>query len=309
MGQTRKRINDHAEGQRGLITRADLRRLDVTRHQRARLERDGTLVLVGSTVYRVGGTVLDDRARLLAGCLDTGGLVSYRSGAWLAGIGGFRPGAKPDVLVEGSGASYESRSARVHTTTSLPPDDRYDIDGIACTSVARTLLGLAALVPQVPLVQVQNAVDDAVRQRLGTDAWFWSRLERLRCRGRRGVTTFEGVLSARVDGQTESWLEREFLRILRFAGAPLPRCQARIQARGAFVARVDFLYEDARVVVEVTGAVAHGSQQQRAADARRRNDLARLGYFVLEFTYEQVVGDPERVVADILGALAERRAA
>lgn len=309
MGETRKLINDHAEGQRGLITRADMRDLGVTRHQRARLERDGTLVLVGRTVYRLGGVVFDQRARLLAGCLDTGGLVSYRSGAWLHGFGGFRPGAKPDVLVEGAGASYETCAARVHTTTWLPSDDRFEVDGIPCTSVARTLFGLAALVPQVPVVQVQNAVDDAIRQRLGTDAWFWSRLEKLRCRGRRGVATFEAVLSARTDGQTESWLEREFLRVLRSTGTPLPRCQARIQARGAFVARVDFLYEEARVVVEVTGAVAHGSPQQRAADARRRNDLARLGYYVLEFTYEQVVNDPERVVADVRGALAERRAA
>lgn len=288
----------------------DLRSGGVTHTQHRRLVQEGTLVRIGQRTYRHGGTPLDDRGRLLAGCLDTDGLISFRSGAWLRGVHGFGPGAPPEVLVGNLAASYRTPLARVHTTTWLPSDDIVEVDGIPCTSVARTLFGLAALVPRLPLDVIRGAVDDAVRRGIASDRWLWSRLEQWRCRGRNGVRVFEAVLTARAGGEiTESWLEREFLRVLRQAGAPLPRCQARVEARGAFVARVDFLYEDCSVVVEVTGAVAHSTPMQRAADARRRNDLARAGYFVLEFTHEQVVESPERVVADVLGALARRRAA
>jgi very-short-patch-repair endonuclease len=62
-------------------------------------------------------------------------------------------------------------------------------------------------------------------------------------------------------------------------------------------------------VIEVSGAVAHASPQQRAADAGRRNRLLVEGYLVLEFTYEQVVRSPEAVVASILDARHRRAAA
>lgn len=140
------------------------------------------------------------RGRLLAGCLDTGGLISFRSGAWLHGVGGFAPGAPPEVLVGKISASYRSPLARVHTTTWLPRADITEVEGIPCTSVARTLFGLAALVPRVPLDVVRGAVDDAVRRRIASDGWLWSRLEQWRCRGRNGVRVFESVLVARAGG-------------------------------------------------------------------------------------------------------------
>ena len=197
----------------------------------------------------------------------------------------------------------------MHTTTNLPAADLIEVDGIRCLSVARTLFSLAGMVPALPLDRVRGAVDDAVRLGLATDPWLWSRLEALRCRGRTGVTAFEQILSARAASSTESWLEREYLRVTIDGGLPLPICQARIEAKGAFAARVDFLYPDLRIVIEVSGAVAHASAAQRAADAARRNRLLLEGYLVLEFTYEQVVGEPEAVVAAVREARARRSAA
>ena len=107
---------------------------------------------------------------------------------------------------------------------------------------------------------------------------------------------------------TESWLEREFLRVIETFGLLPPVCQRRIEAHGAFVARVDFAYVELGIVIEVTGAVGHSSPRQRAADAARRNDLATNGLLVLEFTYEQVVGDPAAVAEAITEAIASRRA-
>jgi len=310
MRNARKTVNERAGRQRGLVTRADLHAAGVTKHQRLALVDEGSLVPLGRRTYRHAAAQLDDRGRLLAACLDTGGVASHRSAAWLHGLPGFVAGHPPEVLVASPHADYRVDLARVHTTTWLPTDDLVETAGIPCTSVARTLFGLAALVPEVSADAVRGAVDDAVRLHLATDKWLWWRLEKLRCRGRNGVAVFETILSARSGGLvTESWLEREFLRVLAAAGLALPICQARIRARGAFVARVDFLYPEACVIIEVTGAIGHSTPAQRAADARRRNRLARLGYLLLEFTFEQVVQEPAVVVDELLMSLAERVAA
>jgi hypothetical protein len=93
---------------------------------------------------------------------------------------------------------------------------------------------------------------------------------------------------------TESWLERQTLAILRTAGLPLPVCQQRIEAKGAFVARVDFFYElpRGRVVIEVSGHRHHRSRAQTTADAQRRRALTMAGCEVHEFTYDEIVRTP-----------------
>jgi len=270
---------------------------------------DGSLRRLSSHVFAAGGVELDASARLLAASLDTGAPVSHRSSAWLHGIPGFASPTQPEVLRLGRTSPHESPLARVHSTTALPRHDVTRVDGIPTIGVARTLMTLAALVPTISADRVRGAVDDAVRLGLASDPWLWWRLEQLRCRGRDGVAVFEGILQARADHPTESWLERELLRVLREARVALPVCQRRIAARGAFVARVDFLYVEPRIVVEVSGAVGHASAEQRASDARRRNRLLLEGYLVLEFTYEQVVQTPALVVAAVREALARRAAA
>ncbi len=307
MLDARLRMNETAQSQRGLVTREDLVAVGISRGQLRQLLSERALVSLGPRTYQVGGMPADDRHLLLAACLDGGGIASHRSAAWLHGMGRFRVGEPPEILVRRGGKSVQTPLALVHSTTWLPTDDVTSVDGIPCTSVARTLLALAGLVPEVTFDHVRGTVDDAIRLGTAREKWLWWRLEKLRCRGRSGVANFEAILQARAAGAvTESWLEREFLRLLADAALEVPVCQARIEAAGAFVARVDFLYPEG-VIIEVTGAVAHASAAQRASDAVRRNRLARSGYLVLEFTYEQVVGDPGGVVAEVIAARASRK--
>ncbi|MCU1370112.1 MAG: hypothetical protein JWO77_1306 [Ilumatobacteraceae bacterium] len=303
----RRHIYGVAEGQRGLITRSDLEAIGVTRNQRARLLRDGTLAPIGRRTFALGGAPPDRLRPALAACLDTGGALSHRSSVALHGVPGVAAPRKPDVLVVRTGTPNESDLATLHSTTWLPADDLTVVDGIPCTSVARSIFNLASLVPVVSVEQVVGAVEAAIQLGKASEPWLWWRLEKLRCRGRNGVAVLESVLVSRSGGRvTESWLEREFLSLVESNGVPVPVCQRRIRARGAFVARVDFLYEALGIVVEVTGAVGHSTREQRAADATRRNRLGTLGLLVLEFTYEQVVGAPGEVVAALWEAIATR---
>lgn len=304
MDDVHARIYDRASRQRGLLSRSDLQALEVSRHQRTRLIRIGAIAPAGQRTFLVGGLPPDPLRLVLLGCMETGGIASHRTAAALHGLRSFKIVDPPEVMVHRSQANYRSGAAVVHATTWLPDDDRVAVHGIPVTGLPRTLLSLAGLVPRLREELVRGAVEEAIRTGAASDAWLWWRLEKLRCRGRRGVAVMEAILDRRRDGEmTESWLEREFLRILAAAGVELPQCQARIEVDGSFVARVDFVYSGTPILIEVTGAVAHASAAQRAGDARRRNVLGLLRPILLEFTYDQVVYEPALVVAQVLAAL------
>lgn len=302
-------LYDLAARHHGVLTLADLERAGVTRSRRRTMVARGTLEAVAPRTFRVAGAPRSNKQAMVIACAATGGVASHLSAAWLHAVPGFAPPRPPQVLVDRRRFDYRVRVASVHTTTWLPDDDVHEVEGVPCTSVARTLFSLASMVPTLPEDRVRGAVDDAVRLGLASDPWLWSRLEKLRCRGRGGVSALESILSDRAGlGRTESWLERRFLELMERGGLPRPRCQERISAQGAFVARADFLYQRHRVVIEVTGAVAHASPAQRAKDAARRNRLLTAGYLVLEFTYEQVVHSPELVIREVRAALTARSA-
>lgn len=297
-------ITDIAERRHGLVTARDLHRIGVTEGRRRGLRRAGILRPAARRVYRIAGAPRTVRQRVLESCLATGGTASHRTAAALHGLPGFVLDAPIEVLVPAGRRTARSAEARIHTTTSLPPDDLVEIDGIPTTGVARTLFLLAALVPEITPDTVRDAVDSAVASNLASDPWLWWRLEKLRCRGRNGVSVFETILVRRAGGEvTESWLERRTLQVLRDAGLPLPLCQRRIHCHGAFAARVDFLYAQEQVVIEVSGYTTHRSRAQTTADAARRRVLTLEGYRVHEFTYDEVVRTPEAIVQVVRAAL------
>jgi very-short-patch-repair endonuclease len=101
----------------------------------------------------------------------------------------------------------------------------------------------------------------------------------------------------------ESWLERRLTRLIAAAGLPPPRCQVPLR-HGGGVARVDMLYEHARLVIETDGHGSHATRRERQSDAERDARLGAAGYRVLRFTYDDVVGRPEYVVRMIRSYVA-----
>ncbi|MEZ5177093.1 MAG: type IV toxin-antitoxin system AbiEi family antitoxin domain-containing protein [Acidimicrobiales bacterium] len=300
-----------AAGQHGLVTRAQLLESEVSRAARRRLVDRGDLVPVGRQVFRISGAPVTEHQAILAACLDVGGVASHRTAAWLHHlIAGRRRAGPPEVMVRRPGG-HHNPNAVVHSTTFLPPDDVVTVDGIPCLGVPRTLLTLAALVPhELTYDEVKGAVDEAIRVGIAHERWLWWRLEKLRRSGRNGVRVFEQILEARAAGEvTESWLERETLQVLVGAGLPAPVCQARIERKGSFLGRVDFLYAAARLVIEVSGYRWHRTAEQAAADAERRRRLTLAGFTVLEYTFHEVVSSPDLLVAEVAEALGRARAA
>ncbi len=70
--------------------------------------------------------------------------------------------------------------------------------------------------------------------------------------------------------------------------------------------RADFLVEGL-VYVEIDGYAHHSDRYQFEVDRARDRTLLAQGRPVLRFTYRDAVMDPDRLVADVLKALAAVR--
>lgn len=102
-----------------------------------------------------------------------------------------------------------------------------------------------------------------------------------------------------------SELEGRLSRVLRRAGLPTPVAQHEVRtSRGRFVARLDFAYPELRLGIETHGYRWHGGRERWARDLARENRLKRMGWTVLVFTWDEVTGEPERVVGEVADLLA-----
>ncbi len=291
--RTRGRVSELAAvaaRQHGCFTDEQADAAGHTRRARQRRLTDGTWVRLGPTTLRAATSPLTWKMRLRAGLLDLGpgAHVAMHSAAALYGTEGF-PERSVDLLVlrEHRGRSIDGV---VHSTGDLPQIDKFTFEGFPVTSAARTIIDLARCVTRPEL---ERLVDHAVRSGLVSPDFLRKRLEHLRGPGRVGVGVLDDVL---VDTGGHSFLERAFLKLIREAGLPAPRCQVILRRDGRHVARVDFSFDPLPVVVEVMGRRGHASESERDRDAQRQAEIAALGRILVPFTSNHVFREPAWVV-------------
>ena len=102
-------------------------------------------------------------------------------------------------------------------------------------------------------------------------------------------------------------LERRFLELIGAAGLPRPSTQVVFRSDQRTVARVDFLYRELSIAIEVSGRRGHSSPSERARDAQRRNELQDMGVRVFEYTWEDVMRRAAYVKESMLERLTAAR--
>ena len=175
----------------------------------------------------------------------------------------------------------------LHTTSYVGRLDVVSVGGLRVSSATRTIIDLAAL--GIAQILLGAAIDSAVRMRLSAPVVIDTRLGELRGPGRRGARLLDGLL---LDAGGETELERRFLALLRRVGLPRPRTQVVCRADERHVARVDFLFAEWGIVIEVSGQLGHSAPRERAHDAQRRNELLDLGHVVYEYTWGDLTSRP-----------------
>ena len=242
------------------------------------------------TVYRVRGTNVSWEGKAVAALLwaGSGSCLSHGSAARIFGLPGFEEDA---VSITTPSRLRPVSGIKIHRTTI----GRTHIvrKGVIChTSAARTLLDLSRV---CTLDHLESALDQALLKRIMTIPRLIQLLEIEGSRGRKGAGSLKALVEQRDPSQrpTESQLERLTLRTIRAAGLPLPGQQKWISdSRGRF-ARVDFIYEEQRIIIEVDSFTHHSSTVDWSRDMQRRNRLTKADWKVFHATYWDLKRRPE----------------
>jgi very-short-patch-repair endonuclease len=231
------------------------------------------------------------RAAILA-CGD-GAVLSHRSAAQLWKL---LPTIDGDIDITVPGRNPGSRPGiAIHRVAQLEPSERVLLDGLAVTSPVRTLLDLAAT---EPTADVEQALAEARVRRLATDDRLRSLAERAPTR--RGAGAIRALLAQEAGPAfTDRGAAQRLLGLLRQTDLPAPETQVRLCGH-----KVDFLWRQQRLIVEVDGHQFHGHRGAFERDRRQGQRLIAAGFRVVRITWRQLVDEPLAVIARIAQALA-----
>ena len=294
-----------AQHRAGIVGRRHLVDAGVTPNRVDRALARGRLIPIAPGVYRVAGAPWTRRAAQHAALLVAGpaACLARWSAAELCGIADQRRGPL-QVLVP-----HERRSTRAATrlvtaqrSRTLQGDERRELEGLAVTSGARTLLDLA---PAVDVDHLAELAATGIRRRVCTVGELAAVLARHPgAQGRRRLVDALDVLGD--DGaRARAEVEVAALQTLVAAGLPRPVVAHRIHGPGGhLVAEVDLAYPELRLAIEIDGFLWHSTPAQKRADEERQNRLILAGWTVLRFSAAQVRSDPQSFVETVAGYLA-----
>lgn len=216
-------------------------------------------------------------------------MLSHRSAAALWQI--MRPDSIHPIEVVTPGDGGRKHDSIVAHRSQLHADDVIVCDGLRVTTPARTLVDLASeLTPRPMRVAVERSQD---ARRVQPDEVRAVIARAPRRNGSRALADLLDLLHPDED-HGRSHLERLFLRLVRKAGLPRPAVNHAIAGH-----RRDFVWSDARLVVETDGYRWHSSKQAMRRDRRRDRELMALGWRPARFTYEEIVFQPIEVVREL----------
>jgi hypothetical protein len=259
------------------------------------------LVPIFRAVFALGRPITDQRGWWMAGVLagGPGALLSHRAAATLWGL--IRWTGPVEVTVARRRTSR--RGIRFHEAR-LPSDERCVEDGIPITTVARTLLDLAAV---VRTDRLEQAVQRAEGRQLTDLVGLPEPLDRYP--GRRGSARLREILETARLGLdvTKSELESDFRAFLRERDVPLPEANVWLDL-GDRMIEVDCLWREEGVVAELDSRAHHLDAQAFERDRARDRALLALGIVTVRITWRALHLDPDRLERDLRAALARRAA-
>ena len=288
-------IAEHAERQHGVVARWQLLALGVSRYAIDRMIASGYLHPVHRGVHAVGHRKLTARGRTMAAVLACGpmAMASHLTAAWLHGI--LRDNRSvTDVTVPGRRGGGMHPGVVLHRPRHLHPEDRVIVDGIPCTSLARTLLDVAATRPRL----LRRAFEESERRRILDLRAVEATLARhARHPGASALTEIAGQATA-PPPRTRSELEEAFLELIRAEGLPEPTMNA--MAAGY---EVDAVWPEHRLVVEIDHYATHGHRTAFERDRIRDAELQLAGFHPVRVTDTQI--EERRATAARLRGLLE----
>ena len=233
------------------------------------------------------------KGRAMAAVLSTPhSLLSGRSAALMHGLGPYR--RVPIEVTAPFTANARGKGYVVRRCRHFDQLESMVVDAIPTMSPTEMVFDLAR---REPRLLVQRIVEEGiVARKLTVDelAENTARRSASRCPGWRPVSHILADLAG--DPVPESELERRMVRVLEEARLHGVVRQASLPWREPGAGRVDFVFPEWNLIVEVDGRRWHTREQAFEEDRARDNAAAAAGWRVLRFTYRMVVDRPDECV-------------
>lgn len=226
-----------------------------------------------------------------------GTVVSHRSAAALLELVDKGP-VVIDVIAPGDRGRHID-GIRFHRVRPPRLEETGTVDGIPCTSPARTLVDLAGTVGDWTL---RSAFDRAAHKGYLDIPAIEASIDPRR-RGMKGLLALIEKWRAaapltKTRGKLKSPLEAKVLPLLTQRDIPPPLFNAPVQIADGRI-EVDFLWPDHRFALEADSRDFHGTALAFERDRWRDRELIRAGYSVLRVTHREAEHEAEAVVDTI----------
>jgi very-short-patch-repair endonuclease len=259
-----------ASAQHGVVERSQLLQAGVSAREIQRRCEAERLHRIHRGVYAVGHRVLTLHGHWMAAVLACGAGAALSHTTAAAAWDLRRAGGVIHVTVPGRRGRKAPRGIRLHRSPTLTEADIEHYRGIPVTNVRRTIVDLARTESKDELERI---VEEADRRNLVD----FAALKFARS------ASLKAVLRNYDPAPTRSEMERRFLRLCREHDLERPEVNAVIDGY-----LVDFVWRDARLIVEVDGYRYHRSPRKFESDREQDVTLAGKGWRTLRFTWRQI---------------------
>ena len=278
----------------GVACRAELEVLGLGREAINKRARNGRLHRVHRNVFSLSA-FLTSRGHARAAVLACGdrAVLSHRSSAHVHGL--FRVGPQRIEVTVPSPSGGRAKRPGITVHRCAITDREVTTDGpIPLTSLARSLLDLAEVVPQRILIAAIDRAEDLrildlrdVRAVLAINPH------------RHGAAKLTSAIAEYAQEPVlRSILERDFLALCKRYDLPTPHAN---RSLGPYEA--DFHWPEHRLIVETDGRAHHQRRRQSTKDRVRDAELLAQGWRTVRFTYAQVTHEATWVAGILRRAL------
>lgn len=258
----------------------------------------GRLHRVFRGAYAVGHPNISERGRLHAATLacGDGAVISHRSAGALLSLLNEGPAVIDVIAPPSRGRKIDG--IRFHQVRPPRRDEVGTVNGIPCTSPARTLVDLASVVGDWTLRGCFERA--AQRKHLDVPA-----IEASADKGRRGAKSLRALIGEwrraapiAKQGRLKSPLEAKVLPLLLHRELPAPLLNAPVEIANGRI-EVDFLWPEHRFALEADSRDFHGTAVAFERDRWRDRELLLAGYSTLRVTHRQAVQEPAAIAEAI----------
>jgi hypothetical protein len=289
-------LAEFADRQHGVVSARQLRALGYSYDVIADAAAAGRLHRLHRGVYAVGRRRLDWHGHCRAAVLACApAYASHASAGWIWGLLRYAP---ERIDVTAPTRRHRKMTIRLHYAR-LDPCDCAEREAIPVTSLARTLLDLAATLPRRRFDRVLERSEELGRFDLAAVEDLLARVAH-----HPGVVPLRDALALYRPNPAfiRSGVEGRFLSLVESAGLPVPAMNCNVAGL-----ELDAYWEPQRFAVELDVFETHGTRAAFARDRLRQEDLLLAGIEVDRITGDRLEREPQRVTERLARLLAQRQ--